>query len=98
VISTDDWAGTNGVKTYGTVGVLRKGRIWVLTEEACVPGDPCQIRNVVVSPEVSGVFGTSVDADFFVASAICQFLTTTTGAGLIEVEVDFGLHGADPLD
>ena len=97
-LSETDWAGTSGVVKYGTVGVLRKGRIWVLTEEACVPGDPCQIRNVVAGVEVSGVFGTSVDADFYVASGCCQFLSTTTGAGLIEVEVDFTMFGADPLD
>jgi len=97
-LSETDWVGTSGVKTYATVGVLRKGRIWVLTEEACVPGDPCRIRCVTVAPEVSGVFATTADADLLVANSFCRFLTATTGAGLIEVEVDFTMHKADPLD
>lgn len=47
--------GTVGVKQGGKLNVLRKGRMWVINEDAVVPGDPVWVRAVASGdPEFLG--------------------------------------------
>ena len=95
----DDWAGTYGIERYMTVNVLRKGRVWMLAEEAVTPASLPLVRCIVAAAELPGVVRDSPDAaDLWDGSACMRFLSTTTGAGLVLVEVDFTMWGADPLD
>ena len=82
-----------GVARYGTVGVLRKGRIWVYVEEAVTPASSVLVRCVLSggSPETEtpGVFRDTADAsDDFDCSAFARYLSTTTAAGLVLLEID----------
>lgn len=95
----DNELGTTGLKQYATVGVARRGRVWCYAEEAVTPASAPLVRAVAAGVEVPGHFRDSADAaDLIDVSAFCRFLTSTTGAGLVLVEFDFAMFGADPLD
>jgi hypothetical protein len=95
----DDWTGTYGIERYMTCNVLRKGRVWMLAEEAVTPASAPLVRCIPAAAELPGVMRDSADAaDLYDVSAFCRFLTSTTGAGLVLCEWDFTMFGADPLD
>lgn len=69
-------------------GVIRKGVIWVWAEEAVVPTDQVFVRHTAAGNEVPGNFRNDD------ATATCallkgaRFLTETTAAGLVQVEIN----------
>ena len=73
-----------------TLAVMRKGRIWVITEEAVTPASPVFVRFA------SGGGGTQLgafrdDADTATAvdmSAKLKFLTTAAADALVLLQVD----------
>lgn len=73
--------------------VLEKGRIWVNVEAAVSVGDPAYVRIVAGGGESVGAFGripdgtpvTNPDAALLLGA---RFVTSTTGAGLAELELD----------
>lgn len=70
------------------ITVLKKGRIWVYTEVAIAVGDAVFLRHTVNAALVPGDFRN--DADTARADAItnARFVTATTGAGLVQVEIN----------
>lgn len=74
----------------GKADVLRKGRIWVVVEEAISLGDGVFYRHTAGGGgSVIGAFRT--DADTATAddvSTSCRWLTETTGAGVALLEVN----------
>lgn len=91
----DNELGDDGLKQYVTMGVLQKGTIWVPVEEAVTPADDCFIRCVAAGAEQAGAFRTDADGvDAVDCSAFCRFLTTTTGAGVAQIQFDVTMRGA----
>lgn len=83
-----------------TFSVLRRGRIWVRTEENVAPGDAVRVRGVISSNdtgyldsghEVPGAFRTTADdtTDCTDISAFARWVTSGSAGGLAELEVDF---------
>ncbi len=83
-----------------TFGVLRKGRVWVRTEEAVSPGDAVRVRGVTSSndtgylaanAEQAGAFRTTADdtTDCTDISAFARWLTSADAGDLACLEVDF---------
>ncbi|MEE9374568.1 MAG: hypothetical protein V3V00_16045 [Saprospiraceae bacterium] len=82
-----------GVVEYAindSVNILRQGAIWVFAEEAIDPDtDSVYCRYVAgAGGTVIGRFRTDVDTASASAVANCVFLTKTTGAGLVKVEIN----------
>lgn len=85
-------AGTavKGVLPGNTTNVLRKGRAYVIAEEAVVPGDRLFIRVVATGAEVEGALRKSADAsDCIDSSSQGVWLSTASAGGLAVLEVDF---------
>ena len=70
------------------ITVLRKGRIWVYTEVAVAVNDPVFLRHTTNAALLAGDFRN--DADTARADAItnARFVTATTAAGLVQVEIN----------
>lgn len=95
----DNELGSTGLKQYVSVGVLRKGRIWVPVEEAVTPASSVLVRAVAGGSEVAGAFRDTADStDCIDISQFARYRSTTTGAGLALVEIDMTMFGADPAD
>ena len=82
---------TTGVKVGGMLNVLRKGRIWVVSEDGNNIGDRVWVRAVAAGdPEF---LGGIVNADDGTDTVDCTnqgvFLTSASAGGLAIVEVDF---------
>jgi len=85
-------AGTavKGVLPGNTTNVIRKGRVWVIAEEAVVPGDRLFIRVVAAGAEVEGALRKSADAsDCIDSSSQGVWLSTASAGGVALLEVDF---------
>lgn len=83
-----------------TFGVMRRGRIWVRTEEAVAPGDPVRVRGVVTSndtgylaanAEQKGAFRKTADdtTDTTDISAFARWCSTAGAGELALLEADF---------
>jgi len=71
------------------VPILRKGEIWVLTEEAVDETSPVFMRFAAGTGTILGSFRQ--DADTATAediSAFAKFTSRTTGAGLVKLEIN----------
>lgn len=85
-IETDDLTG--GIKPKMTVGVLNKGRIWVEVDEAVAPGNAVRVR-ITSAGGGQGTFRKTAGAGLTVnLSAFATWRTSTTGAGIAELEID----------
>lgn len=89
-----DW----GLKPKVTLGVLKKGQIWVPVDEAVTPASPVRVRNTtnggangtLLGP---GSFRTTASATHTIlCSSFMRFKTTTTGAGIALVEFDMTMR------
>lgn len=72
-----------------SVSVLKKGRIWVWSEQAVGPGDPVYLRHTANGANVPGQFRKDADtarADQITTGA--RWASITTGAGLALLEVN----------
>jgi len=88
--------GDDGVKPNMTVGLLQKGRVYVLPEEDVAPGDAVRVRAVVAGAEVAGAFRTSADAaDCVDISSFSRWITAGSSTVPAIVEIDMtGAAGA----
>lgn len=65
-----------------TVGVMRKGRIWVTSEDATSPESPAYVRFQVTGSQVYGAFRATPDGNTCVRLRGARFVSKTSGAGL----------------
>ena len=83
----DSGLGATGVKPGEVINVLTKGRVLVVCEDGCVPGDRLHIR------ALAGTAGALLSAQDGVntidATAQGRWLTTATAGNLAWLEVDF---------
>lgn len=83
-------AGANiGAHDIGdSIPVLKRGRCFVYTEQAVAPSDPVFIRFTASGNNVVGNFRKDADTDKAVAALEkIHFVGVTTGAGLVEVDI-----------
>lgn len=85
--------GTTGLKPKTVLSVLQKGRVWVNAEEAVALGDPVYVRHTAGSGTV-GYFRNDADTANAVRVYGARFVTETTGAGLVQIEIDMAAHRA----
>ena len=72
------------------IPIFRKGRVWVYAEEAVNPTLAVFLRHTVNAALVPGDFRTDVDgANAFDISAFASWISVTTAAGLVIVEINF---------
>lgn len=83
--------GTTGVKAGGVLNVMRKGRIWVVAEDAVVPGDRLWVRAVAGGdPEFLGGLTNADDStDTIDCTNVGVWRTTAAAGALAILEVDF---------
>lgn len=92
--------GTSGLKPNVTVGVVRKGVVWVIVEEDVTPASAVLIRCVAGGAEIAGSFRDTADAsDCATATPYCRFLgaSVTAQDGVTKVArlaFDFTMRGA----
>jgi hypothetical protein len=65
-----------------TVGVMRKGRIWVASEDATSPESPAYVRFQVTGVQVYGAVRATPDGTSCVRLRGARFVSKTSGAGL----------------
>lgn len=68
------------------VAILRRGRIWMWTENAATQGNAVYVRCTAASGKPNGQVRDGTAANF-VAHGTAVFMTSTSGAGLVLVEV-----------
>lgn len=75
--------GTEGLMPDDQADILRRGRVWVVTEQAVTPGDPVFVRHTAAGAEVKGAFRKDTDGgDAVDISTRARWESTTTGAGI----------------
>ena len=72
-----------------TSPVIRSGRVWVNVEGAVTAGNQPYARYAVGTGSVLGAFRADADTSSAALVPNARFVTSTTGAGLAVVEVDF---------
>ncbi len=81
--------GDTGIKINMSMGVMQKGVIWVPVEEAVTPASAVLVRIIAEGSEVAGAFRDTADAsDCIDISAWARFVSSTTGAGLAQLQFD----------
>jgi hypothetical protein len=82
--------GDDGVKPNMTVGLLQKGRVYVLPEEAVEPGDDVRVRAVAGGSEQAGAFRTTADdtSDCIDISSFARWITAGSSTVPAVVEID----------
>lgn len=82
---------STGVKVGGILNVLRKGRIWVVAEDGCAPGDRLWVRAVGSTPPeyLGGLNNADDGTDTVDCTTQGVWLTTASAGGLAVLEVDF---------
>ncbi len=70
--------------------ILRKGRIWLVAEEAVTPADDVYVRAIAGTPTVIGRVGTSSDSSKcgLLGQSQARFMTTAGAGGLVLVELN----------
>lgn len=83
--------GTSGLRPGVMMNVLRKGRIWVTAEDACVPGDRLWVRCTVggAGEVVGGLTNADESTETIDCTAQGVWCTTAAAGGLAILEVDF---------
>jgi hypothetical protein len=82
-------ADANGKALYDAttvVPVLTRGRIWVWTEAATAATDPVYVRVLAAGANTKGQFINAATTNF-IAVTTARWITSTTGAGLIQLEL-----------
>lgn len=70
-----------------TVPVLVRGRVWVYTEAATAITDPVFVRVLAAGNNVKGQFINATTTNFIAFPGTARWVTSTTGAGLIQLEI-----------
>lgn len=90
--------GDTGLKPTITVGVLGVGRVWVTVDEAVAPGNAVRVR-ITAAGGGQGTFRKTAGAGLTVdISAWARWRTSTTGAGIAELELDATSAAASVAD
>lgn len=72
------------------VSILRKGRIWVYSEQAVNPTLAVFLRHTTTTTEIPGDFRVDLDTDkAFDISAYAKWISVTAAAGLAIVDINF---------
>jgi len=92
--------GTNGLKPNVTVGVVRKGVVWVIVEEDVTPASAVLIRCIAAGNEIAGAFRDTADAsDLATATPYARYLDSSRLAQdgvtkIARLAFDFTMRGA----
>lgn len=84
--------GTTGVAPGAHLGVMRKGRIWVVVEDGCAVGDRLYVRyssHTGVGTQLGAIRATADSGYTIDLTKVGQFVTSCAAAGLAMLEVDF---------
>ncbi len=85
--------GDTGLKPNVTMGILKRGVIWVTAVDAVTPDDPVRYD------ETGGTFLTTAAANETVSCLeFARFLTTAGAGELVQLEIDMSGRGARTLD
>lgn len=84
--------GTTGVKPGNLLTVVRRGRIWVNAELAVAVTDAVYARYTASGGNVPGNFRNDADTAKALRLYGCRFITETTAAGLVVLEIDLNAH------
>lgn len=93
-----------GLKPKTVLGILKRGKVWVLVDEAVTPASPVRVRTdtnagAVAAANGPGTFRTTASAGHTTdISKFARFLTTTTGAGLVQLEFDVTMRNTGVAD
>ncbi len=92
----DNQLGTTGVKPNQPLNVMRRGTIWVTTEDAVTAlSDPVRVRAVATGAEEAGAFRTAADGtDTVDISAFARWRSLAGAGELIKLEFDLVAAGA----
>lgn len=84
--------GDTGVKPKNLLSIMRRGRIWVVTEEAVDVTDDVYYRHTASGGNTPGSFRN--DADSATAAKLygARYLKKTTAAGITILEFDLAAH------
>ena len=77
---------STAVEAKKPMSLLRKGRIWVYSEQAVGPSDTVFVR--FGAGGNAGDFRKDADTDKAVALPTAKFVTTVAAAGLVQVEIN----------
>ena len=82
---------TTGVAPGGKLDILRKGRVWITTVTACVPGDRGYVSyNGTGTATAAGLVAQTSDSSHTIDSTSqIVYLTSASANGLAMIEVDF---------
>jgi hypothetical protein len=69
------------------VPILTRGGVWVWTEVATAVTDPVFVRVLLAGANVKGQFTNGATTNFIAAPAGWKWKTSTSGAGLIHLEI-----------
>lgn len=84
-LNTDD-----GVAAGQTLNVLTRGRVYVVCEDGCSPGDRLHVRAVATGAEVEGACRASADGTDTIDATTQGIWRSTAAAGqLAALDVDF---------
>lgn len=88
--STGGELDSTGLRPGSMMNVLRKGQVWAVCEDGCVPGDKLWVRAVAAGdPEFLGGLNSADDGtDMIDATAVGTWLTTASAGGLAILSVD----------
>jgi hypothetical protein len=96
----DTELGTTGLKPKTTFNLLRKGRIYVFSEEAVTPADTVRVRHTAgAGGTVLGRFRkAAVAGETFDISLFARWVKSGSAGGLAILEVDFTSAGHASAD
>lgn len=82
--------GTTGLKPKASMSVLNKGRVWVICENGCVPGDEVHVRYATGAggTQLGAFRSATVSSETIDVSEKCRWLTTATSGNLAVLEID----------
>lgn len=80
--------GTTQYAIKEPVNILRRGQLYVYSEEAVTPDDTVYFRIVTNSTKIRGMVGKSSDSSKCVALTGVKFLETITAAGVVLIDVN----------
>lgn len=93
----DQTAVTGGLIPGAVLNVLRKGTVFAVCEDGCVPGDRLWVRRTAAGdPEFLGGLNSADDStDMIDCTTQGVWLTTAAAGGIAKLEVDFTAKQTD---